>query len=291
MNLSAMGAYYPTQFEWPISAPPLEGLGALGQPPPGFVDAGMNALLTILRGTAGVPAVAPLYTLTGWGTRTGEVDWIETTRPEFDYLTYGISDGALDLSQQFAGLPGWIAILHSDLLKPDLVSGAFIDTPYKFHSLEAVYDQKDPAATPRLKFLAWGNLRDSADPGGGRQSMDQAARSIGGQLVFPIQIQHTAASKTAPVGGFASAMKNQFGVSISPGGGGTTPAIVPVVPTGRPSGQPPPPNQDRPTPGLVTASAGPSWGLAAGVGAAMFLGGLLITMSLRNGRSSRRRRR
>jgi hypothetical protein len=285
-GLSAFGAYYPTQFEWPISAPPLEGFsgfGALGQPPPNVIDAGMNALLTILKGSGAIPGVSPLYTLTVWGTRTSDVDWVETTRPEFDYLTYGISDGALELAKSVAGLPGWIAILFDDLLNPTLVKGAFIDTPYQYHSLEAVYDQKDPAATPRIRFLAWGNLRDSSDPGGGHASMEQAARSLGGQLVFPIQVQHGTGARAAPSSSFATAMKNQFGVTIGP-------SVVPPPPTGRPSGQAPPP-ADRSMPGtsVVAASAAPSWLVPAGVGLVMFVGGFFISRSMASNKRRRRR--
>ncbi len=201
----------------------MSGLGADDQTLP-FAD---QALLTLLSG-------APSLVYTEWASQspTLESSWTEAM-PTSDYQAYAINDLELvTVTNTTSSVVQELAVVSPVLASQQAVKTAFEGTPFAYDHTEAIYAQLDNASPPRIYFLYWLKLRDQTDPKTGPTSLNYAATSIGGVLVYVLQIPPASSDRPHPASGsFPNAFASQIqqGPLTIP----ATPAVqttIPVVP-------------------------------------------------------------
>ena len=244
-----LGAYYQNH-----STQAIRGLGDQGQ----TLNLAEQTLQEMLTGKLGFAAVSALGVFTPWGVQTGDVSWQDLRNPEFDLLIQPLNDPLLHAAEtaSFGHPVGWLGILTDTPASTVAAQRAFDNTPYGLDMAEGVYNQADVSDPPRIRFLYWGKLREPDDAAGGRSSMGQAAKMLGGQLVFPTQVPRTQ-RRPHPIAPFQSALDKQMG----------------IVPTG-PRLMPLPQPVTLPVRQASAAdSSGLPWWMLLGVGAAAAYGG------------------
>lgn len=191
--VSGLGAYYRWRDNQPVSGLGGFGLGATSMQ----LSFAEEALVDLLQQRA-----EPLAVVTPWGSQTGDVSWDTIAQPEWDVVLFPLSDQVLKAAENATyGHPvGWIAVLTEKPVSLQAAYDAFVDRRYSFLSADAVYRQDDSAPTPKIYYLYWAELRDDpSDQEGGTQSLDSAARLLGGKLVFASQVPRTASARTHPL--------------------------------------------------------------------------------------------
>lgn len=224
---SGVGAYFETQMNAPIN-----GLGADGVTDLGFAEQTLQAMLNgQIPGLPGVAAPIGLYT--AWGTQEGSVDWQDIRAPEWTIALYPLTNALIATANRaaFGHEVGWAAVLTDRPTQMVQAERAFTGRRYKLFAIEGVYRQDDPAPVPRIFFLYWTQLRDDPDDvDGGPGSMDDAAKALGGRLVFPIQGPRTGREREHPAIPFTTALGGQLAQAPAMRNG-TAPSSAPAAPT------------------------------------------------------------
>lgn len=212
------------------------GLGQAGFPAPPGTTFPTGFPLDLLAQVGTLLGLQSIGVYTPWAGREGGIDWDVARLPPDTNVTVSIlTDQAVLMVPQatFGSQLPFVAILTDGLPTPGQVESAWSSTPYQAYQTQALYRQDDPRPTPRIYFLHWGELRP---PGGGRgnKSLEAAAATIGGKLVFAMQVNYaTTAVRQPPALPFEQAIAMQLGT------GGPTPR-EPGVAIQPPSSTPPP---------------------------------------------------
>ncbi len=227
----------------------LSGLGADDQTLP-FAD---QALLTLLSG-------APSLVYTEWASQspTLESSWTEAM-PTSDYQAYAINDLQLvTVTNTTSSVVQELAVVSPMLASQQAIKTAFEGTPFAYDHTEAIYAQLDNASPPRIYFLYWLKLRDQTDPKTGPTSLNYAATSIGGVLVYVLQIPPASSDRPHPASGsFPNAFASQLqqGPLTIP----ATPAVQTTIPVPVSPGQPSLPSAPVPmTPAAIAPAPTPT---------------------------------
>jgi hypothetical protein len=226
----------------------LSGLGADDQSLP-LADQALLALI----------GAAPSLVYTEWAAQspTLETSWVEAS-PLKDYQAYAVNDLQLvSVTNTTSSVVQELAVISPVLTGQQAVKAAFEGTPFAYDRTEAVYSQLDNASPPRIYFLYWLRLRDGADPKTGPTSLNYAATTIGGVLVYILEISPPASDRAHPASGsFPSAFNAQLrqGPITVP----ATPAVQSTIPVSPVSpGQPQIPGSNAPVP-LAPAAMAPT---------------------------------
>lgn len=215
-----------------VGFPQIPGMPSLSSGIPG-VDLSMVL--------SGIPQ-AGIYT--PWAEQSSDLVWNELAKPDFNVATFSFAEVSKALAAFGVAQPGFVAILSKKPIPLGLAEAAYVGTPYKLFSGLAVYLQDSSTALPSLSFLYWGQLRDPGDGAGGNGSVDQAAASVGGTLVFATEVSASSTSvrPAPPVGTFQAAFESTFGtpVSVQTPGGAAQPLPPPPAPLPSPGPSPSP---------------------------------------------------
>ena len=242
-TMTDIGPYFSTdaggQPQGSARARPFRGFG-MGQTPgtpPIALPEGLGVDLPLLL--RGIPVLA---TLTPWAEQVSDIQWNEIHQPpEFNVTAYEY--GLVEYAMRSFGMgpAGFVAVLTPRWLTLGQAEAMYTGTPYKLFSGQAVYRQDDSAPLPTAFFLYWGQLRDPGDQSGGGGSVDTAAASVGGTLLWGVEVQ--GGGRPVPSGTFQQAFDRQWpGIhKTSPWPTQTTPpnGMTPVT-TPPNGGQPPP---------------------------------------------------
>lgn len=211
---------------------PYEPLGEFPLPPGVVLPTGFPQIGDITK-QLGLPAFG-IYT--PWGARESGITWEDVDQPpDTNIAVFGINDALLAAAQGIAfnqPIP-FVAVLTEGAVPPtpDHVATVLRDTPYKFYQTQAVYQQTDPAPTPRIYFLHWGESRQPGDADKGTGSLTQAAVTLGGKLTYAMQVNYnTTALRKPPAVPFASALAAQVGQADAGGPPGPPPDLPPTEP-------------------------------------------------------------
>lgn len=130
---------------------------------------------------------APLGLFSPWAERLGTA-WAPIAPSNHDVLLYPLTDDAIGYANthSFGHELPWVGIFADKPRDHATVDAAFDRTRYDLSSTEAVYHPDSGLPTPRIHFLYTATLHP--DVGGGRDSLQRVAESLGGRLVFPIQV-------------------------------------------------------------------------------------------------------
>lgn len=221
-------------------------------------------------------AQIPSQTVTEWAQQSGDVSWQEITALS-NYQLFPITDQELvAVANATTMVPTTLAVVAPFLSFASALQTAFEGTPYAYSLTEAVYAQADAAATPRIYFLYWINLRPQSDPKRGNTSLNFAATSIGGVLSYVHEIPLSNTDRPSPKLSFQAALAQQSGQMpkapapvVVTGPPPTTPTIQVAIPARAPG------QQATPSPAATSANAAASSKslmLVAAGAAAVFVG-------------------
>lgn len=188
---------------------PIHGLGDDDLPQVGFAD-------QVLREMS---SARPLGTLVPWAEQVSDVTWKEVPA-EHAYSCFPVTDVQLQQAKAAAGghEVTWVAILFSQPATLNAIERALFATPYALSSSQAVYPPSYSGEVPRISFLVWARLRDSMagdGSGGGNRSMDEAARSLNGSLVYVVP-SNLPDTTRRPTVSFSRALDAQLGITAPP---------------------------------------------------------------------------
>jgi hypothetical protein len=259
--LSGLGTVYPTVG---VAAP----MGAVSPTPPGWSD--------MFGNFAQMLGLVELGIYTPWAARESTMDWEPVQQPpDTNIAVWSLTDEGLRNGMQLAGgAPlSFVGILTNELPALEEVAAKLRGTPYRFYQTQAVYSQVDTGEPPVIRFLHWAIIRESGDSDKGASSMDVAAVSLGGKLVFAMQVPYGDTSRrNPPATDFDTALIGQIG----------EPPPIEVIPVPGTPGAPAAPG----TPG-ARAAAGVPWAYVAGAGLVAAAAGFVITKQVRAKRGSR----
>jgi len=227
--INGLGAYYKNAYNQPIN-----GLGSIAEMPSGM-GFGEQTLEAILRGQfpGATTPVQPIGVYTAWGEQEGSIDWQDIRTPDQNIIVYPLSQQILSMasSAAFGHDIGWVGVLTPVPVEYMAAETAFTGRPYKLFAAEGVYRQDDPKPVPQIQFLYWATARtDPDDRDGGRGTMDDAARRLNGQLVFPVQVPRSGSERQHPDLPFGIAL----GAQIHAAPTSTPPTSVPAPPVAAP---------------------------------------------------------
>jgi len=215
----------------------------------------------------------PIGTFTPWAEQVGDASFVAlSTPPATNVVLYDLSAVANILESLGYGEPGYVAFLTYEPLTLGFAESAFTGTHYRYWGAEAVFSQSDQAGIPKVYFLYWGSLRDPGDPSGGSGSIIDAAQSVGGQLVFGMQLGREQSGTRWPGVPFDAAFATQFPL-LSPA---APPSALPP-PAPPPAPPPPPPEEVAPAPPPDVARG--DFGMAFALGGAVAVVTYLVMSS------------
>jgi len=226
------------------------GLGEAGLPaPPGTNFPASFPGLDLLSQVGSMLTLTPVGLFTPWGGRTGGVSWDDVKQPpDTNIALSSLTDALVRMvpTVTFGAPLPFIAVLTTKLPTPNEVEAMWSGTDYQAYETDAIYDQADASPTPRILFLHWAERRQAGASGAGNKSLDQAAGSVGGRLVFAMQVDYRSTSRRQPP---AIPFQQALAMQLSGGGGQQK---VPPVDSG-----PPPAKTD--VPPLIEKPVKISW--------------------------------
>lgn len=174
---SAVGAYY----DWnSVHEPviPINGLGSTAESD--LADKALRARINH----------RPVIAVVGeWALQANDIDWRDT--PKHTALTLlPLTDQDLVAVRKAAGgheVPA-VGVFRKTLRSLADQELAFVGTPYERSLSFAVYSPTDTARVAKPRFLTIATLRDLADKDRGSGSVEKAARSLAGSLVYVVSL-------------------------------------------------------------------------------------------------------
>lgn len=217
--MSAVGAYYASNPNWPAFGRAAQGLG-------GEQANFANEIITELLTGATLGRYSP------WAEQVSDTTWQEVPR-EWCYTLFPIDQALLQAAEaaSFGHPVPFVALLFTQPATLEAIDRALHGSRYVRDISLGIYSIEQPAVVPPVRFLVHTQHRDTLPgdgAGGGPKSIDAVAQELGGQVVF---VGQTPLPDGAPRPGvtFQEALDLQLGVpgTQPPPGGGTVPVGPP----------------------------------------------------------------
>lgn len=174
---SAVGAYY----DWNSAHEPvlpINGLG--GSPESELADHALRAR---------IDRRPPLAVVGEWARQAGDLDWRDAKKTQALTLL-PLADRDLNAARvaAFGQEVPVVAIYRKSLRSLADQELRLVGTPYEFSESLAVYLPSDTARVAKPSFLTIARLRHLGDKDGGSGSLERAAKSLGGSLVYVVSL-------------------------------------------------------------------------------------------------------